>query len=59
MSSLYSFLDEHSLYVVLIIVLVIWLGIFVYLFWLDGKVNKLYKNSESEEETERNEPRGT
>ncbi len=50
MSSLYSFLDQHSLYVVLIIVLVIWLGIFIYLFRLDKKVNSLYENSESEKE---------
>ncbi len=47
MSSLYSFLDEHSLYVVLIIVLVIWAGIFTYLFRLDKKVNELYDQSES------------
>ena len=50
MSSFYSFLADHSLYVVLIIVLVIWLGIFIYLFRLDKKVNKLYENSESEKE---------
>ena len=50
MNSLYSFLDAHSLYVVLTIVLVIWLGIFIYLFWLDKKVNELYEKSESEKE---------
>ena len=50
MGSLYSFLDEHALYVVLTIVLVIWAGIFIYLFRLDKKVNKLYENSESEKE---------
>jgi len=53
MSSLYSFLDQHSLYVVLSIVLVIWLGIFLYLFWLDKKVNRLYEESESEKENVR------
>ncbi|MFZ1080587.1 MAG: CcmD family protein [Candidatus Kryptoniota bacterium] len=46
MSSLYNFLDAHSLYVVLIIVLVIWLGIFIYLLRLDKKVNKLYEKIE-------------
>lgn len=43
MSSLYNFLDTHSLYVVLIIVLVVWLGIFIYLLRLDKAVNKLYE----------------
>ncbi|MGO9480969.1 MAG: CcmD family protein [Candidatus Kryptoniota bacterium] len=46
MSSLYTFLNAHSLYVVLGIVLVIWLGIFIYLLWLDKKVNKLYEKIE-------------
>ncbi len=41
MDSLYNFLDAHSLYVVLIIVLVIWLGIFIYLLRLDKRVNRL------------------
>lgn len=52
MSSFYSFLDEHSLYVVLTIVLVIWLGIFIYLFRLDKKVNQLYEKSVSEKENQ-------
>ncbi len=46
MSSLYDFLDAHSLYVVLTIVLVIWLGIFLYLFRLDRKVNELFEKIE-------------
>jgi CcmD family protein len=46
MDSLYSFLDAHSLYVVLIIVLVIWLGIFIYLLRLDKRVNRLYEKIE-------------
>jgi len=50
MDSLYNFLDQHSLYVVLTIVLVIWVGIFVYLLWLDRKVNELYEKSESDKE---------
>jgi CcmD family protein len=48
MTSLYNFLNTHSLYVVLLIVVVIWLGIFLYLLWLDKKVNELYGKSESE-----------
>ncbi len=50
MNSIYSFLDAHSLYVVLIIVLVIWLGIFLYLFRLDKKVSRLYEKSQAEKE---------
>lgn len=47
MTTLYSFLDQHSLYVVLIIVLVIWAGIFLYLYRLDKRISKLYARSES------------
>ncbi|HEY9167397.1 MAG TPA: CcmD family protein [Candidatus Kryptonia bacterium] len=50
MDSLFNFLDSHSLYVVLIIVLVIWLGIFIYLFRLDKKVTRLYEKAEGEKE---------
>ncbi|MGC8653715.1 MAG: CcmD family protein [Candidatus Kryptoniota bacterium] len=45
MTTLYSFLDQHSLYVVLIIVLVIWAGIFLYLYRLDKRISKLYAKS--------------
>ena len=51
MSSLYGFLAEHALYVVLLIVLVIWLGIFIYLIRLDKKVNELYNKEGSGKET--------
>ena len=53
MNPLYDFLNAHSLYVVLIIVLVIWLGIFIYLLRLDKKVNELYeKNEDHDRESE-------
>ncbi len=52
MNSLYDFLNAHSLYVVLLIVLVIWLGIFIYLLRLDKKVNELYEKSNSEDSDE-------
>ncbi len=39
-----EFLQEHSIYVVLVIVLMIWAGIAIYLARLDSKVNKLEKN---------------
>jgi len=41
MSSLYSFLEVNSIYVVLLIVLIIWVGIFGYLWNMDKKVKEL------------------
>ena len=45
MNSLYDFLETNSMYVVLLIVLIIWIGIFVYLWGLDKKVKKMEKQS--------------
>jgi CcmD family protein len=36
-----DFLAQNQLYIVLIIVLAIWLGIYTYLFRLDSRVKKL------------------
>ena len=36
-----EFLNQNALYIVLIIALVVWLGIYSYLFRIDGKVKKL------------------
>jgi CcmD family protein len=36
-----DFLAQNQLYIVMIIVLAIWLGIYTYLFRLDGRVKKL------------------
>jgi len=41
MNSLYDFLETNSMYVVLLIVLIIWIGIFAYLWGLDKKVKKM------------------
>lgn len=41
--NLYDFLETNSMYVVLLIVLIIWIGIFGYMWRLDGKVKKLEK----------------
>jgi CcmD family protein len=43
MDSIYNFLDKNSYYVVLIISLIIWLGIFLYLRSVSGKIKKLEK----------------
>jgi CcmD family protein len=40
-----EFLAEHQLYIVMIIVLGIWLGLFIYLWRLDGRIRKLEKET--------------
>ena len=39
-----DFLIKHSIYIVLVIVLIIWAGISLYLLSIDKKVNKLERN---------------
>ncbi len=41
MESIIEFLDNHSIYVVLIIALIIWIGLFTYVFKIDKKIKKL------------------
>jgi hypothetical protein len=36
-----EFLAQHQLYIVLIIVVGIWFGLYAYLFRLDGRIRKL------------------
>jgi CcmD family protein len=38
---MYDFLSANALYIVLIIVLICWIGIFSYLLKLDKKISKL------------------
>lgn len=38
-----SFLEQNTLYIVLIISLMIWIGIFVYMLTIDKKIAKLEK----------------
>ena len=40
---MYAFLSQNALYVVLVIVLIGWLGIFSYLIRLDKKISQLEK----------------
>jgi CcmD family protein len=42
---LYEFLSQYSLYTVLIIVLVVWIGIYSYLFRLESRIRKLEERS--------------
>jgi len=43
MDSIYNFLEQSSMYVVLIITLLIWIGLFSYIFKIDKKISKLEK----------------
>jgi CcmD family protein len=38
---MYEFLEQNSIYVVMLIVLMIWAGVFGYLFRIDRKVKEL------------------
>jgi len=41
-----NYLSQNSLFIVLIIVLVVWLGIFFFLLRMDSRIKKLETNSE-------------
>jgi CcmD family protein len=43
MDSIYDFLTLNDVYIVLVIVLIIWFGIFYYLNRIDAKIRKLEK----------------
>lgn len=38
-----NFLEQNTLYIVLIISLMIWLGIFIYMLFVDRKISKIEK----------------
>lgn len=41
MEGLYNFLNQNSLYIVMLIVLLVWIGIFLFVYKLDKKVKKI------------------
>lgn len=41
MSSIYSFLETNSIYIVMLIVMIIWIGIFGYMWRLDKRIKKI------------------
>jgi len=45
MDSIYEFLNKQSLYVVLLIALIIWIGLFTYIFKIDKKLKKFESES--------------
>jgi CcmD family protein len=44
-NTLFEFLNQNPLFVVLTIAMVVWLGIYLYLFRIDGKLKKLEKQT--------------
>jgi CcmD family protein len=40
-----EFLSQHQLYIVMLIVVAIWLGIYGYLFRLDSRIKKLEQHT--------------
>jgi len=43
-----DFLAQHQLYIVMIIVVGIWIGLYAYLFRLDKRIAKLEKEAQKE-----------
>lgn len=50
MSGLYNFLQNNAIYIVLIIVLIVWAGIFLYMFNLDKRIKKVEKEINGEQD---------
>ncbi len=46
MEGLFSFLENNSIYIVMLINLVVWGGIFFYLFSLDKRLKDIHKEME-------------
>ena len=43
MEGLYNFLQSNAIYIVMIIVLIVWVGIFFYMFALDKRLKSIEK----------------
>jgi len=48
LEGIYEFLDKNSIYIVLFIVLVVWFGIFIFLWNTDKRLKKIEEELESE-----------
>ncbi|MCX6163737.1 MAG: CcmD family protein [Ignavibacteriae bacterium] len=45
---MYDFLEKNAMYIVLLIALIIWIGLFFYMFRLDKRIKKLEKEKNTE-----------
>jgi len=43
LEGIYNFLSDNAIYIVMIIVLIVWTGIFLYLFNLDKRIKSIEK----------------
>jgi len=43
LDGLYNFLQNNAIYIVMIIVLIVWVGIFFYMFTLDKRLKSIEK----------------
>lgn len=50
MESLYQFLQNNAIYIVMIIVLIVWTGIFLYLLNLDKRIRNIEKEFKDNKE---------
>jgi len=48
MDNIYNFLDRNSYYVVLIITLIIWIGLFLYMRSVSKRISRLEKPKDSQ-----------
>ena len=46
MQGLYNFLNHNAIYIVMIIVLIVWIGVFLYLYNLDKRLKEIQKEME-------------
>lgn len=49
MNSFFDFLQNNALYIVLFIVLIVWIGIFLYLLNLDKRIKSVEKELKGDE----------
>jgi CcmD family protein len=42
---MYDFFEKNAMYIVLLIALIIWIGLFFYMFRLDKRIKKLEKEN--------------
>lgn len=43
MEGLYNFLQDNAIYIVMVIVLIVWIGIFLYMLTLDKRLKSIEK----------------
>ncbi|HEY6437560.1 MAG TPA: CcmD family protein [Ignavibacteriaceae bacterium] len=48
MDGLYNFLQNNAIYIVMIIVLIVWVGIFFYMYALDKRLKSIEKEINGE-----------